>query len=78
MLQIILLVLYDGHNYTVQFPISFSKSCIGCVPVIEMQQAIGGDNTCNVWNKTLTSCTLVTDASHVDANADITWFAFGL
>ena len=72
------LTIYDGKKYDVQFPISYTKECIGVLQTLEWPTAIGGASVAYTDKRTTTGYTIVADASSAAYNSDLFYVAFGI
>ena len=72
------LTIYDGRKYDVQFPISYTKECIGVLQTLEWPLAIGGASVAYTDKRTTTGYTIVADASSAAYNSDLFYVAFGI
>ena len=72
------LTIYDGKKYDVQFPISYTKECIGVLQTVEWPTAIGGASVAYTDKRTTTGYTIVADASSAAYNSDLFYVAFGI
>ena len=72
------LTIYDGKKYDVQFPISYTKECIGVLQTLEWPTAIGGASVAYTDKRTTTGYTIIADASSAAYNSDLFYVAFGI